>query len=72
MEAVLSSIMFRGINTNKLIELYNKYNNSIITRHTIESLNDKDELIFCYYWMKYQQKIEVSKLNDIFSSLSIN
>ena len=72
MDSVLNSIIFRDIERNKLITLYHKYNNYHITTNTIETLKDKDEIFFCYYWMKYQQKMKLSNLNDFLKSLSIN
>jgi hypothetical protein len=72
MDAVLNSIVFANINKNKLIFLYNKYKNVIINTDIIQSINDKDEMLFCYYFMKYQQNMEINNLSNILKEISMN
>ena len=70
MESILNSIMFQNINKQKLIMFHNKYLDSSTSKYIkinneiIQNLIDKDEVIFCYYLMKYQNKMEMNDLSD--------
>ena len=72
MESILNSIMFKDIQKTKLEYLYNKYKDVKINIDLIQNITDKDEIIFCYYFMKYQQNIEINSLGFILTNLSIN
>jgi len=74
----------KNISKHKLVNLYDKYKETKISikntrpgsktqfSNRSEDITDKDELIFCYYLMKYQQNIEINTIGSILTNLSIN
>jgi len=62
MDQIINSVLFLGIDKDKLKTLVKKYENIKINLNILESCLDKDEIIFCSHLFKYQQKINMNDL----------
>jgi hypothetical protein len=67
---ITNSILLYKITKDKLLQLIDKFKNKKITIEQMENCQDRDELIYCYYMYKREQKKEVNDLSDILKNLS--
>jgi hypothetical protein len=67
---ITNSILLYKITKDKLLQLIDKFKNKKITIEQMENCQDRDELIYCYYMYKREQKKEVNDLCDILKNLS--
>jgi len=65
-----NSSVFSNMNKRKLSELIEKYKDKIININDLENCKDRDELLYCFNVFKWQQKKEVTDLNEIMKKLS--
>lgn len=70
MENISKSILFQNISRSKLEYFYQKYKTCVIKLDMFEKITDKDEILYCYYLMKNQQKREIDELSNLISSLN--
>jgi len=67
---ITNSILLYKITKDKLLQLIDKFKNKKITIEQMENCQDRDELIYCYYMYKREQKKEVNDLSDLLKNLS--